>query len=366
LSFTLESARRIAALATIGAVTLTISACGSTQTSAAGPTGGAAQITTTPIASVLPEANTEGLVVWYNAFTEDDINAVVAEFNKTYPGIKVQSLRLDAQQVPAKVTTEQKAGAYNADVISTNAEYLNQLRLAGALSSYDPPDLQKPPAELKLPPGFQSVTYINTTVIADNPKEVQKLGLTPPTTWSDLTDPAWKGHFSIDPESLNWYQSLIAEMGHDKALALVTALGNNSPVLVPNHTLAVTQVQSGEQAATATAYSHKVVELADDLPGSITFANSSPLPADLTLTDVAKNPPHPAAAQVFDDWLASKAGQAALVDKTAKISLRTDVDNDPRLWDPTKWPAAYADPLVSPSDYNSELTEFDAALHYGG
>ena len=357
--------RLLAAVAVLGATALGASACGSTRSSAAQTNVGGA-VTTRPIATVLPQADKEGVVHWYNAFTDDDIAAVTKAFNKQYPDIKVQSLRLDSQQIPSKVMTEQRAGTYNADVISSNSEYLNQLRLAGALTSYDPPDLQKPPADLKLPAGFQSVTYVNTTVIAFNPKEVKKLGLKPPTTWSDLTAPAWKGHFSIDPESLNWYQSLIASMGHDKALQLITDLGNNSPVLVPNHTLAVTQVQSGEQAATATAYSHKVVELAQDLPGSIEFLNSNPLPADLTLTDIAKNAPHPAAAQVFDDWLASKQGQDALVDLTAKISLRTDADNDDRLWDPAKWKPSYADPLIAPAEYNTELTEFNKALHYGG
>lgn len=354
--------RRTAAALVASATVLAASACANGQASSAN--GGT--VKTTPIASVLSDANKEGVVHWYNAFTDDDIAAVTKAFNKKYPDIKVQSLRLDSQQIPAKVMTEQKAGKFNADVVSSNAEYLNQLRLAGALTSYDPPDLQKPPASLGLPAGFQSVTYVNTTVIAYNPAAVKKLGVAPPTSWEDLTAPAWKGHFSIDPESLNWYQSLIAELGHDKALDLITRLGDNSPVLVPNHTLAVTQVQSGEQAATATAYSHKVVELEKDLPGSIVFTNSNPLPADLTLTDIAKNPPHPAAAQVFDDWLASKEGQDAIVDLTAKISLRTDADNDDRLWDLKKWPAAYAEPLISPADYKSELTEFNSALHYGG
>jgi iron(III) transport system substrate-binding protein len=354
-----KHARIAAAVLLAGVTVVAVSACGSSSSTTAA-------IAATPIPSLLPEADKEGVVHWYNAFTDDDIAAVTKAFNKQYPHIRIQSLRLDAQQIPGKVMTEQRAHTFNADVISSNAEYLNQLRLSGALTSYDPPDLQTPPADLHLPAGFRSVTYVNTTVIAYNPAAVKKLGLQPPTSWSDLAAPAWKGHFSIDPESLNWYQSLIASMGHDQALALMTALGDNAPVLVPNHTLAVTQVQSGEQAATATAYSHKVVELEHDLPGSIVFANSDPLPADLTLTDIAKNAPHPAAAQVFDDWLASKQGQDAIVDLTAKISLRTDADNDDTLWDPAKWKPAYADPLVTPSTYKTELTEFDQALHYVG
>ena len=52
---------------------------------------------------------------------------------------------------------------------------------------------------------------------------------------------------------MNWYDSLIKQMGHTKALALITALGNNDPVLVESHTEALTDVQSGEPAGAESA-----------------------------------------------------------------------------------------------------------------
>jgi iron(III) transport system substrate-binding protein len=223
--------------------------------------------------------------------------------------------------------------------------------------------MQALPSNLKMPDGYQGVLYLQTTVIAYNPQAVAKAGLTPPTSWQDFTKPEWKGNFSVDPEALNWYQSLITQMGHDQALALVTAIGNNSPKLVTNHTLAVTQLEAGEPLATATAYAHKVLEEQKKNPDALAFFNDNPLPTSLTLSDLGKNPPHPNAAQVFDDWMLSQAGQKVIVDVTAKVSVRTDVDNVPTIWNPTQWPAAYADPLASTDDYNKELQEFNTAMH---
>jgi iron(III) transport system substrate-binding protein len=349
-----------AALALITTAT-TLAACGG----GGGSSGSSTIKTGQPISQLLSAANKEGQVVWYTSFTQDDINAIDGAFAKQYPGIKIKSLRLNAQQVPSRMITEQRGGKYNADVVTTNAEYLNQLRLVGALQPYDPPDMQPLPSNLSLPKGFQGVVYLQTTVAAYNPQALKKAGLSAPTSFADFAKPEWKGNFSIDPEALNWYQSLITTMGHDKALALVKAIGNNSPKLVTNHTLAVTQLEAGEPAATATAYAHKVLEEQKKNPAALTFYNENPVPTDLTLTDLGKNAPHSAAAQLFDDWLLSKTGQTAIVDITAKVSLRTDVRNEAAVWNPAKWRPAYANPLTPADEYNKELAEFNAAMHVG-
>jgi iron(III) transport system substrate-binding protein len=86
------------------------------------------------------------------------------------------------------------------------------------------------------------------------------------------------------------------------------------------------------------------------------------LPASLTLIDVVKNAPHPAAARLFEDWMVSKAGQDAVVDVTNHTSIRPDVQNDPAVWDESKWPAAWGEPNLSSEQYNSELNEMKSAL----
>ena len=275
----------------------------------------------------------DGSVTWYTTFADDDVQPIVAAFNKNYPNVKVNALRLSADKIPPRIITEQRGSKYNADVVSGDSPQVAQLLQAGALQPYTPKDIPPLPSGLTMPKGYEGIVYIVTTVIAYNPTVVKQKGLPAPTSWEDLTNPAWKGQFSIDPGAVNWYDSLVKGMGHDKALALLKRLGDNKPVFVESHTQALTQVQAGEPAAAATAYGYKASSLKKKTPDTVEFVNSNPLPASLTLIDVVKDAPHPAAARLFEDWMVSKDGQKAVVDVTNHTSIRPDVKNDPSVWD---------------------------------
>ena len=317
-------------------------------------------MTTQELAS---QAATEGSLTWYTTFADDDVQPMVAAFNKTYPNVKVNALRLSADKIPQRIITEQRGGKHNADVVSGDSPQVAQLLQAGALQPYTPKDIAPLPSGLDLPEGYEGVIYIVTTAVGYNPKLVKQKGLPTPTSWEDLTNPAWKGQFSIDPGAVNWYDSLVQSMGHDKALDLLKRLGDNQPVFVESHTQALTQVQAGEPLAAATIYGYKASSEKKKTPDTVEFVNSDPLPASLTLVDVVKDAPHPAAARLFTDWIVSKEGQSAVVDITNHTSIRPDVKNDPTVWDEQKRPPAWGKPNLPANEYNTELGEMKSALH---
>ena len=343
-------------LATFGLAV--VSACGGQATPQSAPTLMPGQSAD----ELVSQAKTEGQVDWYTVFTDANSAPIIEAFNKDYPEIKVSTLRLSAAQLSSRIATEQRGGQYSADVVSLNATNMGQLRQAGNLQPYDPPDLPALPEGLSLPEGFQGVAYINSTVIAYNPSLLQRKGLQPPTSWEDLTRPEWKGQFSIDPDAVGWYDSLIAGMGHEKALALVTALGKNSPRLTPNRTQQLTEMQAGEVIVAATAYGPASAVFAKKDPTRTAFVNPKPLPAVLTLSSLAKDAPHPAAAKLFLGWLLSKDGQTAIVENAGKISIRNDVQNNTAIWDPKEWPPAWADMNSAPEAYNKMVDEFTEAM----
>jgi iron(III) transport system substrate-binding protein len=363
----ISRSKSVAAISAASVAAVLLAACGSSggSSSSAGPAagGGSASSGTQSIAQLLPAANKEGQVVWYTTFTSGAITPIIQAFNKQYPKIKVQSLRLSADQIPPRVLTEQKGGSYNADVVTGDAVQLDQLLNAGALTAYDPPDLPALPKGLSLPAGHKSVIYINTTVIAYNPAALKASGLPVPTSWDDLTKPQWKGQFSIDPGAVNFYQSEISAVGQDKALTLVKALGDNGPKLVSSHTQALTQVEQGEPAATATAYGYLAAKDAKQDPKNLAFVNGSALPTSLNLASVAKDAPHMNAAKLFLNWLESKAGQQVIVQVTNQTSLRPDVQDNPLVWDTTKWTPAWANPNTDSGTYNTQVQEYQSALH---
>ncbi len=350
------------ALAPLVAVGLAVTACSS---SSAG--GGQAPEKQSSLDALAPQdlaaaAAKDGTLTWYTTFADDDVQPIVAAFNKEYPNVKVKALRLSADKIPPRITTEQRGGKFNADVVSGDSPQVAQLLQAGALQPYTPKDAAPLPSGLDLPEGYEGVVYAVTTVIAYNPSVVKQKGLPAPTSWEDLTKPAWKGQFSIDPGAVNWYDSLVKQMGHDKALALLKGLGDNKPVFVESHTQALTQVEAGEPAGAATAYGYKASKERKKSPTDVEFVNSNPLPSSLTLIDVVKNAPHQAAARLFVDWMVSKEGQEAVVDVTNHTSIRPDVKNDSAVWDEQKWQPAWGEPNLSSTEYNKELDEMKSAL----
>ena len=184
-----------------------------------------------------------------------------------------------------------------------------------------------------------------------------------PTSIEDLTKPAWKGRFSIDPEAINWYESLISAMGHDKALELVKKLGDNSPRLVESHTQSLTEVQAGEPLASVNAYAYKAAALAKKTPTRMAFINTDPEPTAAALAEIARNAPHPAAAKLFMDWIMSSQGQASVVGITNHTSLGANAKNDTTVWNPAKWKPAWSMPVITADTYDRYLAEYQKALH---
>src|ERR1700684_3264060 len=82
------------------------------------------------------DAATEGSVVWYATMNSKDMNRTVVAFTQRHPGIKVETLRLGSSQLPARIFTEQRAGKYNADVISGDGFQIFQLIDEGAFDKY--------------------------------------------------------------------------------------------------------------------------------------------------------------------------------------------------------------------------------------
>jgi iron(III) transport system substrate-binding protein len=313
---------------------------------------------------LLPQARQEGKVVWYTTFADSDVDDMISAFNKAYPGIKVEALRLSADKLPSRLVTEQRGRKFNADVISADCEPVYQLIKVNTLVPYQVPQAPPLPAQLRnLPTGYGNAVYILTSAIAYNPSGVRAQHLQPPTSIEDLTKPQWKGRFSIDPSAINWYESLISAMGHAKALRLVQELGDNSPRLVESHTQSLTEVQSGEPLASVNAYAYKAASLAKKTPDRMAFANTDPQPAAAALAEIARNAPHPAAAKLFMDWIMSAKGQDSVVSITNHTSLSPSAANDASVWNPAKWKPAWSMPVITADTYDRYLAEYQKALH---
>lgn len=337
----------------------TLAGCGSS--SAGSPK--AAPIATG--SALVAAAKKEGSLTFYGSFSNKELAALTKAFSAAYPGIKVSSLQNSVDKLTARLVTEQKGGKHNADLFQGDASYANELIAAGALQPYSPADVPSAPPGLNVPNGYKNVDSVLTTVMAYNPTVVKQKGLTPPTTFQDLAKPQWKGQFSADSRGVNWYEALIQSQGHDKAKTLMTELGANAPRLSESHTLALTQVQAGEPMATIAAYGYSSAKAAKKTPDSVAIVNPNPLPSAADLVEMVKGAPHPNAAALYMTWLLSKAGQQTLVSISNRISLRTDVTDDPTAWNPARWRPAWSTPTAGSAQFNQYSAELKAAFGAG-
>ena len=280
--------------------------------------------------AVAQQPKTEGTVVWYATMNTNDMTLTANEFMRTHPGIKLQTLRLGSSQLPARVATEQRAGKYNADVISGDQFQVSQLVEIGAFSKYQVPEAGKFIKGTIDPNGYWANLYQNTTVIAWNPAKLKADHLPVPTSFADFAKPAWKGKFGLDTGAVNWYMGILQTDKNGDALA--KSIAGNAPVKTSGHTQTVTSLETGEFDATPTAYGY-MADQTKRKRHDVDFANPSPLFVTLNPVGMAKNAPHPQAAKVFIDWLLSRDGQQYIAQRGGgEISSRTDVKNNAAIW----------------------------------
>lgn len=131
----------------------------------------------------------------YTAVEAEDLARYAATFNESNPDIKINWVRDSTGIITAKLLAERDNP--QADVVwGLAATSLLLLKSEGMLEAYAPAgvesldqkfvDRDNPPAWVGMDAWVASVCY--------NTVEAEKAGLTPPTSWQDLTDPQYAGH----------------------------------------------------------------------------------------------------------------------------------------------------------------------------
>jgi iron(III) transport system substrate-binding protein len=130
----------------------------------------------------------------YTAVEAEDLARYAETFNESYPDIKINWVRDSTGIITAKLLAERDNP--QADVIwGLAATSLLLLKSEGMLEPYAPAgvealdvkfvDADNPPAWVGMDAWVAAVCY--------NTIEAEKAGLTPPSSWQDLTDPQYAG-----------------------------------------------------------------------------------------------------------------------------------------------------------------------------
>lgn len=343
--------RRSAFLAAAGAYTLTASHLPPAL----------AESSPVPDAELVAKATAEGSVTVYVALASGDIQKLTERFASVYPAIKLQTLRLESDQVPAKLTIEQRGGVYNADVEMAPGFQTDQLKRSGAIIPYRCPEMSGYGAGSVDRDGYWTACLINTDTIAYNTERLAAYGLKAPTGWSDFVKPEWRGRFVLFNGSYEWFASMHRALGNAAADRLMAGLAANNPHMVGSHQLAIDQMAAGEYAAALNVYGYNAARYKHQ-GRPVQLLNAEPVIGEIECVALVKNGPHPNAGRLYIRWLLSRETQAWMVTSAGigRISGRTDVASNPEIWSP-KLKITVTNPAES-VNYAQEVRAFNTTF----
>ncbi len=257
---------------------------------------------------LLQPARREGTLNVFTSLTVPDITAISEAFEKKY-GIKVKFWRAGSEKVVQRIVTEARAGRFEFDVVETNGPELESLHREKLLQKATSPHFADLIPQAILPHREWVGTRLNMFVQIYNTNLVKKEDL--PKSYPDLLHPKWKGKLGIEAEDIDWFATVVKELGEQKGLQLFRDLvATNGLSVRKGHTLLAGLVGSGEVPFALTVYNHNAEKLKKKGAPVDWYAIQ---PAIVRANGVAlsKKPPHPSAAVLFYDYMLGE-GQVIL------------------------------------------------------
>ncbi len=213
-------------------------------------------LTRAPIAErrLIEGARREGEINLYSSLVVEDLTAIAAAFDKKY-GIKVKFWRAGSEKVVQRIVTEARAGRFDFDVVETNGPELESLHRELLLQKATSRHFADILPQALMAHREWVGTRLNMFVHAYNTNLVKKKDL--PKSYRDLLDPKWKGKLAIEAEDMDWFATLVKEMGEEKGLKLFRDIVRTNGISVrKGHTLLAGLVASGEVPFALTVYKH--------------------------------------------------------------------------------------------------------------
>ena len=233
-----------------------------------------------------------------------DIQSLVDGFQAAYPGIKVNAFRANSETVLQRVLQETSAGRAANDVVDTNDFELRALAEQDVFADYDGPakaDL-RPEAVFE---GWQAERF-NAFVIGWNSDQVSAAEA--PRTFTDLTDPKWRGRIAVELGDWDWYASMHTYLTQEKGMTpeqvdeVFRQVVANARV-TKGHTVQGELLSAGQFAVAASVYSHTIDNAAADGAPVAWQPIADPVILRPNGFGLMAEPRHPAAALLWADWV---------------------------------------------------------------
>ena len=268
-------------------------------------------------------AKREAEVVYYASMNLSEANALIGEFERRFPFIKVKLNRATSEKLLTRLLAEYSAKRSFADVIQTVEFSMHILARRGILARYTPQANSLYPKQFK-EEGYWTTVYYNAYVTGYNNKLVPAENL--PKTYDDLLDPIWKGKLMMEGTKAEWFAGMLQIMGAERGLKYMRALARQQPSPREGHELLAQLIAAGEGLLDVNIPVASV-ERMKERSAPMDWTAPGAAPAVMVGIGEAAQAAHPNAAKIFLDFVLSRDGQK-LMQTPGRLVARSDLAND--------------------------------------
>jgi iron(III) transport system substrate-binding protein len=303
---------------------------------------------------LLEGAKKEGQLTFYTSNTWV-AGPVTQEFEKRYPFVKANVWRSDSKGLLRRLSEEQAAGRYLADVVETSPEYVGLLVRGSLLQDHYSPELAAYDDDAKVKGKSGVLAWTNREIyisLGFNTKLIPPSEA--PKTLKDYLDPKWKGKMSIagTTTGTQWVGAVIDTMGREFLERLAT-----QEINVQNMSGAALSglVASGEVPLSPTIFNSNIFTHKEK-NAPVDWRPIDPVIAGVGTSGMVVNAPHPHAALLFLDYLHSKIGQQAAM-KGGLSSARKDIGGTDQ-----KFKKIYMESKYGPAQLEKKFNEWEGLM----
>jgi iron(III) transport system substrate-binding protein len=276
--------------------------------------------------AILAGAKSEGHLTLYRLTFE--VEGLFPAFNKLFPFVRITDFKASGAPLLAKYTAEARSGRSSADVVqSTEPAATDKIDGEGLVTHYTITADAAFAGQYK-----RSGVYYSYGVVAlcsaYNPDMVTEDEARVLSTWEGMLDPRWKGKAGTvlfgngGSTALAYYF-----LWHEKGPEFWNRFFAQQPLVFSGAALGAERLAAGGISVHFFANEGNFYDqMKKGAP--IRWRLPEPTLANNAIQFIAKNPAHPNAARLWQEWLMSKQGQKLWMQQSSHLTARTDVADE--------------------------------------
>ncbi|HWK68292.1 MAG TPA: extracellular solute-binding protein [Rhizobiaceae bacterium] len=269
-------------------------------------------------AALYEAAKKEGTVVWYESAPLEPMKAIALEFEKKYPGVKVEVLRIVGVQQYQRFMEEVQSGQHNVDILHISDQpSMKALIDEGHVAEWQVPTHDRFPAEFHLG-AYSYANYTTDNAIIYNvnkvtPEEVEILE----KSWKGVLDPRFKGRFAVTTMKCGAcyagiHMFMDPKLKDEYGEEFLKQVAAQEPAVYSEVLVGLDRVIAGEHDFTYWTW-EGIAMTKWQQSAPIRWLHPKPTPVfGNSWQAVSKYAPHPNAARLFQNWSMSEEGATAL------------------------------------------------------